>query len=83
MPGTGSVKKKPKGDSIDGPSHYKGYDVLEFINRHNLGFELGNAVKYIARAQVKGSETEDLKKAVFYLNWYIERSSSAGENARL
>jgi len=81
MPEKGNVEKKrtPKGDMIDGPAHYKGYDVLEFINRHDLGFELGNAVKYIARAQAKGKEIEDLKKAVFYLNWYIERKESGAE----
>ena len=65
--------KKPKGDPIDGPEHYKGYDVLEIINRYQLGFELGNAVKYILRGTAKGKLIEDLKKAVFYLNWYIKR----------
>ena len=65
--------RKPKGDSVDGPAHYKGYDVLEIINRYKLPFELGNTVKYILRAAAKGKLLEDLKKAKFYLDWYIER----------
>lgn len=66
-------KSVPKGDSVDGPTHYKGYDVLEIINRYELGFELGNVVKYILRADAKGKKLEDLKKAKFYLEWYIKR----------
>jgi hypothetical protein len=32
-----------------------------------MGFCLGNALKYIWRADLKGSDVEDLRKAVFYL----------------
>jgi hypothetical protein len=62
----------PAGTAVDGPAHYKGYDVLEIINRYDLGFELGNVMKYILRADAKGKALEDLKKAQFYLNWYIK-----------
>ncbi len=68
--------RAPKGDVIDGPAHYKGYDVLEIINRYELGFELGNAVKYILRAKAKEKFLEDLKKAKFYLDWFIKRCES-------
>jgi hypothetical protein len=34
-----------------------------------MGFCLGNAVKYIWRADLKNDAIEDLRKAV----WYIER----------
>jgi hypothetical protein len=34
-----------------------------------MGFNLGNAVKYIWRADLKNDATEDLKKAA----WYIKR----------
>ena len=37
------------------------------------GFCLGNAIKYLSRAGKKGLTTEDLKKAVWYLNREIER----------
>ena len=33
----------------------------------------GNAVKYIWREDHKGSNIQDLEKAVVYLNWAIER----------
>jgi hypothetical protein len=43
------------------------------IEDWQLGFHLGNVVKYIARAQHKGSELEDLKKAAWYLSRYIKK----------
>ncbi len=77
------VKKNlPKGTAVDGPAHYNGYQVLEAICDAGLrrGFCLGNAVKYILRAQKKGNEKQDLEKAQFYLNWYLERYEKyAGE----
>lgn len=39
----------------------------------NLGFCLGNTVKYVARAERKGAPIEDLKKARWYLDREIER----------
>ena len=37
-----------------------------------LGFNLGNAVKYISRAEAKGTPIEDLKKAMWYLDREIQ-----------
>lgn len=42
------------------------------ITRH-LNFNLGNAIKYIWRCDLKGNSIEDLKKAVFYLNDEIQK----------
>lgn len=55
------------------PEHYKVGDVYEVINvieNYDLGFNLGNAIKYILRAGVKDNETyaEDLRKAIWYLD---------------
>jgi hypothetical protein len=36
-----------------------------------LGFNLGNAIKYISRAGRKDNTLEDLKKAKFYLDYEI------------
>ena len=46
-------------------------ETIDFIEAKELGFCLGNAVKYISRAGKKNPETEieDLQKA----KWYIER----------
>ncbi len=53
------------------PPHYKTHPSgVECITiTEHMGFCLGNAIKYIWRADEKGRAIEDLKKAV----WYIER----------
>jgi hypothetical protein len=64
-------------DNVNHPSHYNDgkIEVIDFIEDKNLGFCLGNAVKYISRAgkKDKSKEAEDIKKAIWYLNRYIER----------
>jgi hypothetical protein len=60
-------------DPVNHPSHYThgGIEVIDAIESWDLGFSLGNAVKYIARAGKKdpAKTIEDLKKA----RWYVER----------
>ena len=63
-------------DSVNHPSHYTSYKGIEVIQlTEQMNFNRGNAVKYIARAGLKGPETEleDLKKALWYINREIER----------
>lgn len=57
--------------AVDHPPHYNSgkYEVIDVIEDWRLGFNLGNVVKYVARAQHKGNELEDLQKAA----WYIAR----------
>jgi len=59
-----------KNDAVNNPKHYtehpSGIKCIE-ITRH-MGFNLGNAVKYIWRCDLKKDAIEDLKKAVWYLN---------------
>jgi hypothetical protein len=57
-------------DKVNHPSHYKigGIETIDFIEAKNLGYNLGNVVKYITRADYKGNKLEDLKKAQWYLN---------------
>ena len=70
-----------KNDPVNRPAHYTDgkIEVIDFIEDKKLGFCLGNAVKYIARAGKKDptKEIEDLKKA----RWYIERRIKELENA--
>ena len=58
-------------DTVNNPKHYtshpSGVECIE-ITEH-MSFNLGNAVKYIWRASLKGKEIEDLRKA----RWYIDR----------
>ena len=58
-------------DSVNHPLHYtdhpSGIECIQ-ITEH-MGFCLGNAIKYIWRADLKNDAIEDLEKA----KWYIER----------
>ena len=62
-------------DAVNHPAHYNTgqYEVIDVIEDWRLGFHLGNAVKYIARAGHKGDALTDLKKARFYIDREIER----------
>lgn len=78
---------KPKNDPVNHPSHYTDgqIEVIDFIEDKKLGFHLGNAVKYIARAGKKdpAKTVEDLEKAIWYINRYIEDyKQKDGLNAR-
>ena len=65
--------KAIKEDVINHPSHYtRGkIEVIDFIEDQQLPYHLGNVIKYIARAGYKGDKLEDLKKARWYLDRYI------------
>jgi hypothetical protein len=61
-------------DLVNKPPHYRAgdtYETIRVIEAWNLGFNLGNAVKYISRHEAKGG-LEDLKKA----RWYLDREIS-------
>ena len=61
-------------DAVNHPSHYKvgGIETIDFIEAKKLGYNLGNVVKYITRADHKGNKLEDLRKAQWYLTREIE-----------
>lgn len=55
--------------------HYnngKDYDLIDVINDYKLNFNRGNILKYICRADKKGTEIQDLEKALDYLQREIE-----------
>ena len=66
-------------ENVNHPSHYGGeedpYEAIKVIEAWNLGFHLGNTVKYISRAGKKNpdKELEDLEKAEWYLRRKIEK----------
>lgn len=68
-----TVELPKKEDDINHPSHYtRGkIEVIDFIEDQQLPYHLGNVIKYIARAGHKGDKLEDLKKARWYLDRYI------------
>jgi len=65
-------------DPVDHPQHYGGadnpYEAIKVIEAWELGFLLGNTVKYISRAGKKApdKEIEDLEKAAWYLQRRID-----------
>jgi hypothetical protein len=65
-------------EKINHPQHYGGdtqYEAIKLIEDWGLGFCMGNALKYIIRAPHKGSELDDLRKAL----WYVNRAAWWGE----
>lgn len=72
-------------DNINHPSHYTSGNIetIDFIEDKELNFNLGNVIKYVARAGRKKSKgksmelkaLEDLKKA----RWYIQKEIETRE----
>ena len=65
-------------DPINHPAHYtkhpSGVECIE-ITEH-MGFCLGNAIKYIWRADLKGDDISDLEKAIWYLDREITKRTA-------
>ena len=79
MEGLKNLEKLNALDSVvNHPSHYGGegniYETIKVIRAWNLGFSLGNAVKYLSRAGKKDptKKIEDLKKAIWYIQEEID-----------
>lgn len=68
---------KDEVDMVNHPQHYQhGIEPIDYIESHNLNFNLGNVIKYVSRAPFKGTELQDLKKA----KWYLEREIKKHDN---
>ena len=63
-------------EKIDHPDYYKegGIEAIDFIEAHNLNFNLGNVIKYISRAGKKHGE--DRNTALLKAQWYLHREIS-------
>ena len=60
-----------KFDPITRPKHYVargGIEPFDFIHSNQLGFAIGNIIKYVVRYEEKNG-VEDLEKA----RWYLDR----------
>lgn len=61
-------------DPVQKPRHYNshpsGIECIQ-VTRH-MGFNLGNAMKYVWRADLKNG-VEDLKKAIWYLEDEVKK----------
>lgn len=72
------AEKTPEFDPVNKPKHYNshasGVECIQ-VTRH-MGFNLGNAIKYIWRADLKNDAVEDLQKAVWYLQDEIKKRTT-------
>jgi len=74
-----AVQTKPEGgrkfDAVNHPKHYtshpSGVEVIQ-ITEH-MNFCLGNAVKYLLRAELKDNKAQDLNKAIWYIRRELEK----------
>ena len=66
-------------EAVNHPKHYtshpSGVECIQ-VTEH-MGFNLGNAIKYIWRADLKNDAIEDLEKAAWYVEREIQRRKSA------
>ena len=73
--------KRLKNDPVNHPSHYishpSGVECIQ-VTEH-MNFNVGNAVKYLWRADLKNG-LEDLRKARWYVDREIERREKHGPN---
>lgn len=70
-------KKTVAPDAVNHPPHYtahpSGVECIDVVE--HMGFNVGNAIKYLWRADHKGAPLQDLRKAA----WYIEREIARRE----
>lgn len=71
-------KDKMTKDAVNHPDHYKGdkIECIEYLKDNMpyeafLGYLEGNSKKYLHRWRRKGKPVEDLKKAIWYLNYLV------------
>jgi hypothetical protein len=63
--------KNDSREMVYSPQHYQsdgGIEAIDVIESFELGFNLGNAIKYILRAEKKGNKKQDLEKSLWYIN---------------
>ena len=68
-------------ERVNHPPHYNdhptGIECIDIVEEFN--FNIGNAIKYLWRAGLKGDEIEDMRKAMWYVNREIERRNKKNE----
>ena len=68
-------KQRDGSSSVNHPKHYNQIKGVECIDvAEQMGFNLGNALKYVWRCGDKGKKIEDLEKAIWYIKREIERT---------
>ena len=75
-------------ENVNHPEHYQfgknnEYEAIKVIDAWELGFNLGNTIKYISRVgkKRKDKELEDLRKALWYLEHHIKTIEEKNRNS--
>lgn len=75
----------PKKELVNHPQHYGGkdnpYEAIKVIEAWDLGFCLGNTIKYISRAGKKDDTIQELQKALWYLKREIKKLQDGQEDS--
>jgi hypothetical protein len=78
-------KEEFKKELVNHPQHYGGkdnpYEAIKVIEAWDLGFCLGNTIKYISRAGKKDDTIQELEKALWYLKREIKNLKDGKENS--
>lgn len=83
-----AIKRYSDNDPVNHPKHYQASNGLEAIDcieafvedlPGDIGYLIGNAMKYLCRFDKKGKPVEDLQKA----RWYVERAIKAIESRKM
>ena len=70
-------------DPINHPAHYTWIPGIEPIEiAEHLPYCLGNALKYIVRADHKGADVQDIEKAIWYLQRELKRRTAKPSECR-
>lgn len=76
----GVLNETLKPDLVNHPPHYtshpSGIECIQ-VTRH-MNFNIGNAMKYLWRADEKGDAIQNLEKAIWYIKDEIERRKNNG-----
>ncbi len=57
-------------------------EPIEVIESWGLGFHLGSALEYIARAPYKGQEARDLTAAIWYIKRHLQLLEAAQKGTK-
>ena len=69
-------------EKVNHPKHYNvgKIEVIEYLKDQGLAedFCIGNVIKYVSRHRHKSNPLEDLKKAMWYLEYLIKITNEKG-----
>jgi hypothetical protein len=78
-------EEQVKKELVNHPQHYGGknnpYEAIKVIEAWNLGFCLGNTIKYISRAGKKDDTIQELEKALWYLKRELKKLKDGKEDS--